>query len=130
MKTIIFKTTEYELVSEINRTASCFQASIAKEGVSIDELLTELSDVETITVKEDGEVIGVYSGYSKFLAVTIHDDISVELLNEDIQAQIDALSGEVQEQETAIENLDKKVDDAVNTLGDKAEAADILLGNE
>ncbi len=130
MKTIIFKTEEYELAS-FEHSASRLTATLEDNDYFVDEVIEEATGAETITVKEDGETIGVYSGYTKFLATSVHQDkrICVELINEDIQAQIDAISGEVQEQADAIDTLDKKVDNAVNTLGDKAEAADILLGN-
>lgn len=129
MKTVIFKTNEYELKS-LDVIPSRFSASIERGEYDIDTLLNEVETSESIIVKEDGETIGVYNGYTELLALSVHtDDISVEIINRDIQMQIDTISGEVQEQATAIENLDKKVDDAVDTFGDKAQAADILLGN-
>lgn len=129
MKTVIFKTNEYELKS-VDVISSRFSASLERGKYDIDTLLNEVETSESITVKEDGEIIGVYNGYTELLALSVHtDDISVEIINRDIQMQIDAISGEVQKQATAIENLDKRVDDAVDTFGDKAQAADILLGN-
>lgn len=129
MKTVIFKTNEYELKS-LDVISSRFSASIERGEYDIDTLLNEVETSESITVKENGETIGVYNGYTELLALSVHsDDVSVEIINRDIQMQIDNISGEVKEQATAIENLDKKVDDAVDTFGDKAQAADILLGN-
>lgn len=129
MKTVIFKTNEYELKS-LDVISSRFSVSLERNEYDIDTLLSEIETSESITVKEDDEIIGVYNGYAELLALSVHtDDISVEIINKDIQMQIDAISGEVQEQATAIENLDKKVDDAVDTFGDKAQATDILLGN-
>ena len=129
MKTVIFKTNEYELKS-VDVISSRFSASLERGKYDIDSLLNEVETSESITVKENGETIGVYNGYTELLALSVHaDDISVEIINRDIQMQIDAISGEGQKQATAIENLDKRVDDAVDTFGDKAQAADILLGN-
>lgn len=128
MKILIFKTNEYQLVS-LDVISSRFSASLVRGEYDIDTLLNEVETSESITVKEDGETIGVYNGYTELLALSVHtDDISVEIINTDIQMQIDTLNGVVQEQSEVIESLDKKIDNAVDTLGDKAQAADILLG--
>lgn len=132
MEIIIFNQKEYELYQKPNVSTTHFQASIKRNDYSIDDILEDISDFTIITVKEDEEVIGVYSGYTNFIALTVlnNDVISVEFANVNFQAQLDSLGETVGKQEQEIENLDKKVDNAVNTLGDKAEAADILLGNE
>ena len=124
MLTIKFNSFEYELFDRPNVSQTHIQASIKNNDYSVDDILADVKDFETITVKADDEVIGVYEGYTNFIALTVLGEIiSVEFTNVNLETQLNSLGEEV-------EALDHKVDDAVNTLGDKAEAADILLGNE
>ena len=131
MLTIKFNNTEYELFQRPNVSQTHIQASIKNNDYSVDDILADINDFETITVKADDEVIGVYEGYTNFIALSVFPDvISVEFSNVNLEVQLNNLGETVDTQGSEIEALDKKVDDAVNTLGDKAEAADILLGNE
>lgn len=135
MKTILLNNVSYKLVDSPNISADRIQATILKEDYSFEEIVENAKGNEEITVKEDDTTIGVYSGYTNFLAASLYEIkvgsvVSIELLNADMQSQINNMERVQESQGEAIEALDKKVDNAVNTLGDKAEAADILLGNE
>ena len=131
MLTIKFNNTEYELFQRPNVSQTHFQASIKNNDYSVDDILADVNDFETITVKTDDEVIGVYEGYTNFIAFSVFPDvISVEFSNVNLEVQLNNLGETVDTQGSEIEALDRKVDDAVNIFGDKAEAADILLGNE
>lgn len=109
MKTIIFKSLEYQLLS-LDVVSSRLSASIVRGEYDIDTLLSEVETSESITVKENGSIIGVYNGYTNLLALSVHtDSISVELINVDIQTQIDAISQTQTEQGEAISNLGDEV---------------------
>ena len=77
-------------MSSLNVSIDRFQASLIRDGNSIDELLTEVDNLEKIEVidyTEDDEgnpvrQIETYDSYTEVLAVAIYSDvISVELLN-------------------------------------------------
>lgn len=112
MKEIIFDNFKYELNDLPNVSASRFQASLIREGISIDDLLADIESVESIQVLEDDELIAQYSGYTKLVAISIHEDmVSVELENIDIQSQIDALSATISSLEATIKSLKKEEED-------------------
>lgn len=119
MKTIIFNTLEYPLIS-LDVIPSRLSAALEKGEYSVDTLLSEISESQTVTVKEDGETIGVYNGYTDLLSLSVHaDSISVELINHDIQMQIDEIGQAQTAQGEAIEELDdalSDVEDAVDGL--------------
>lgn len=134
MKTIILNNISYNLVDSPNVSADRIQATILKENHAVETIVEDAKGNEVITVKEDDEVVGVYNGYTDFMCAYLynHDEdvvVSVEITNHDMQSQINIMHEEVVTNANAIENLDKKVDGAVETFGDKAQAADILLGN-
>lgn len=116
MLTIIFNTIEYDLKDRPNVSASRFQASLTRAH-SIDEIVEEVSNTSTIIIKDNGITTAVYEGYTKMLAVAVYEDvISVELINEDIQMQIDSLGRAVDNlsdnqemQEGEISNLNNQV---------------------
>lgn len=96
MKTITFNTTEYEIERDPNVSASRIQVALVDNEVSIDKLREELDGIDTITIKEDNKVVGVYTAYTTLLAICVSsDNISVEMLNTDLQKQIDNMSVEL-----------------------------------
>lgn len=112
MREIIFDEYKHPLVDLPNISASRFQASLIREGISVDDLLADIESVESIQVLEDDELIAQYSGYTKLVAISIHEDmISVELENIDIQSQIDALSATIASMEATIKSLKKEEED-------------------
>lgn len=102
MNYIKFKTTKLELISS-NITATRFQATISGE-VSIDTVLDEVKTSEEITTYDGDEVTGVYDGYTNFLSLHVQSDrnVSVELENADVMAQIDALTNSVSNLKTTV----------------------------
>lgn len=105
MKAIKFNTINFELIG-INVSADHLSATIVKDDYAVDDVIEELEDTTTITISEDDETTAVYNGYSKIFAVTYYknyeyngeaaDAISVELINENIQQQINELFSTVQ----------------------------------
>ena len=98
MKTIKFKTKVYELADDPNVMPSHFQASIVGGDNSIDEIIDEATDISSITLFEDGETIAIYYEFKTLFVVSYSKDndiISVEMLNTDLEAQINALSANV-----------------------------------
>lgn len=126
MSKIAFHNTLYELASSPNITPFHFQASIYKGDNTYDFII----DQDTLNVSEikiyndDNEIIGIYTGYSHRVAITImegSDSVSVELENTDVMSQINALTNNVaalqamqNSQQTSIENLnDTKLNSSI-----------------
>ena len=117
MQYIKFNEIPFTVLFSPNISASRFQVSIAKDDYTLDEILSEVSQSESITMLEDEEVTGIYNGYNNLIAVSVYPSgesytVNIELENSDIQAQIDALTQtvnnvqQVQEQQaSAIEEL-------------------------
>ena len=113
---IKFHNTKYELLDNPNLSVSRFQATIAKGGNTFDSILADTFNIENIIILDGEEVKAVYSGYNKRIAISIYEDdsVSIELENNDIQSQIDAISADV----TAIQNAQETTDAAIAELGD------------
>ena len=100
MKKIKLKNNLYTLTNEINRTSSHLQFNVDKEENLFDDVIRDADGNDVIDVFEDEEKIATFNGYSTlFVAcyVKAENSISIELINEDIQSQID--------------NIDKNVED-------------------
>jgi len=129
MQSIKFHTAEYEVVT-FNVSAIRFQVTLKKGDATIDSIVADTEDADNITIIEDGETKGVYTGYTDRIAITIYDNdnISVELKNADIESQIEALEnsivavqGDVSSQSATITDLvDSQTtqDLAIEDLGD------------
>ena len=102
MNYIKFKTTKLELIGS-NITATRLQATISGK-VSLDTVLDEVKTSEEITTYDGDEVTGVYDGYTNFLSLHVQSDgnVSVELENADVMAQIDALTNSVSNLKTTV----------------------------
>lgn len=109
---IKFHNTKYELLDNPNISASRFQATIIKGGNSFDSIINDTVDADEIVIIENDEIIGVYNGYTKRIAISIYQDdtISVELDNTDIQAQIDTLTESFLTQQTSIDKINDSLD--------------------
>lgn len=133
MKTIKFKTTQFELASDVNASPSHFQASIVKGDTSVDSVIAEAGDSTSITISEDGETVAVYNGYSTLFVVNYtkgSEIISVEMLNEDFQAQIDAISASVSDVASAQSTQDAAINDlagSVSELTDSQQTQDAAI---
>lgn len=146
MLQIMFDSTTFDLASTINVNIARLQATILKGESTVESIVDAAEDVDVIKVLEDGEVIGVYNGYKTLLATVYHrneivdgegtraDTVSVELLNNDFQAQIinlsDAVNG-VQSaqaaQASAISSLGNEVSTLEETVDGKVSSD--VIGN-
>ena len=111
---IELKQVMYDLTDIPNRTSSRLQFSIVKGEHLFDEIIEDADGNETIDVYEDGEKIAIYNGYSNlFVACYVKEQgsISIELLNEDMQSQIDAIGQEQDNQQGQIDSLNSTVND-------------------
>lgn len=125
---IKFDNFEYQLVSDYsyNVEPTHFQANVVKK-TTFDDLINNTTEVETITILTDeDEIIGVYNGYTKRTVITIYDNedsASVEFLNTDLEAQINAMTNSIlqlqQNQASQEEEINGKLDSS--TLGNEEE---------
>lgn len=108
---IQFHETKYELVGMPNVSTVRFQATIDKGENTFDSVIADTVDIENITVYDEEEVKGIYTGYNKRIAISIYtnDNISIELENSDIQSQIEALTSSVSNQQAQIDDLTDSV---------------------
>ena len=145
MLQIMFDSTTFELASTINVSIARLQATIKKGESTVESIVDAAEDVEVIKVLEDGEVVGVYNGYNTLLATVYHrdelmgdgtraDTVSVELLNNDFQAQINTLSNTVNSvqaaqtaQASAISSLGNEVSTLEETVDGKVSSD--VIGN-
>lgn len=100
MKKIKLKNNLYVLTNEINRTSSHLQFNVDKGENLFDDVIRDADGNDVIDVFEDEEKIATYNGYSTlFVAcyVKTEDSISIELINEDIQSQIDTIDRNVED---------------------------------
>jgi len=131
MKTIKFHTKEYELVGN-NVSLSHFQATIVKGENTFDEIIEDVSDVTEIKILENGETVAVYNGYNERLAVSIYENnnISVELINSDIQSQLNALAASITSVKNNVQTQDAAIEDLAGTvdgLADSQDAQDLAI---
>lgn len=84
-----------------NISALRIQTNIKKDNYTIDDILSEVKSSDEITFYEDDDTVtGIYPGYTKPIAVCIVfvdgvETISVEVENENISDQINALTERV-----------------------------------
>lgn len=123
---IKFKKNFYELIGEPYIYGARFMVTMSKGDYTYDEIIADTENSENIIVmNNDGEVVGVYTGFTTRTAITIMDNIQVEFENTDIQAQIAALTAQVQTQETAIADLG----DTVNSVSETNETQDNAIND-
>lgn len=105
---IKFHETLYNLISTPNVMPTHFQATFEKGENTFDSIVTDTLNNDEITVYNDeDEVSGIYTGYTKRIALYVLDgneSVSVEFENENIQSQIDALV-------ESVSTLNDKVDE-------------------
>ena len=122
MRTVKFKTTEYQLVDHENVLASSFQATILKESYSVEDIAEEATGAEEIKVYEDETLVATYTGYTDIRAVSMygHEEgmiVSVELDNHDIYSQVNTLS----EQVSTIEDIQDAHTDNIAELNTRVD---------
>ena len=112
---IKFHETSYNLLYTPNIMTTHFQAMFEKGENTFDSIVEDTLDTDEITVYNDeDEVSGVYTGYTKRIALYVLDgneSISVEFENSAIQAQIDALTASITAQKTEIDSLSASVEE-------------------
>lgn len=130
MRAIKFNTVNFDLYG-INVTADHLSATVVKGDYTVDDIIEELDGTTTTTISEDGETVAVYNGYSKILAVTYYKDyehedpvdiVSVELINEDLQQQINDLLNtveNVQSTVTSVQNFQNFQSEAIDNLSNE-----------
>ena len=100
MRTIKFKTTEYQLVDHENVLASSFQATLLKESYTVEEIAEDTVHAEEIKVYEDEELVATYTGYTDMRAISMygHEEgmvVSVELDNHDVYSQLNNMAEDI-----------------------------------
>ena len=115
---IKFHETLYDLVDRPNIQTIHFQATIEKGENSYDDIIADTVNAEEITVYDDeGEVQGIYNGYTKRIAICIMDHISIELENVNITGAIDNLSQQV----SSLEETQTEQANSISELNDEVE---------
>lgn len=110
---IKFHETLYNLVDTPNIQPTHFQATIEKGENTYDSIIADTVNAEEITVYNDeGEVQGIYTGYTKRIAICIIDNISIELENTDITGAINTLSQQV----STLEETQEQQGEAIEEL--------------
>ena len=119
---IQFHQTMYDLVTQPYVYQTRFQCAIEKGEHTYDSIIEDTVDPQEITVYDDEEqVIGVYSGYTHRIAITIMDNINIELENTDIAQQIQDLTDSINAQQTQINSkIDSSVIAEVEEIGGKS----------
>lgn len=124
---IKFHETLYDLISLPNAMSTHFQATFEKGENTFDSIVTDTLDIDEITVYNDeDEVSGIYTGYTKRIALYVLDgneSISVEFENADIMAQIDALTQQTASLDAGVSELAENV----ATLNETQESQDAAI---
>lgn len=116
MKSIVFGSARYDLVDDINVSATRLQATIYKGESSVEQIAENTTGVEEIKVYDGDTLLGVYDGYVDRIAISLYtakgaDVVSVELQNADVMAQIDSLTESVEAQAGIITTHDAAISD-------------------
>lgn len=108
---IKFHETLYELVDS-NALFGRLQATIKKGDHTYDSIIEDTVNAEEITVYDDqDEVQAIYTGYTKRIAISIIEDISIELQNVNFEKQLQDLNDAVSSQQSSIDTLNSQVSD-------------------
>ena len=142
MRYIKVNSTSFKLASNENVSASRLQATILKEANTVEAIAAAFDGSSKIDILEDSEVVATYNGYSSVLGVvlrkdqtvdhsgTVADTVSVELLNVDLQAQLDALDAKVKRVESTQASQAatiSTIDSAVTDLGESQTDQDLAI---
>lgn len=125
MKQIKFNSTAFDLVGDVNVDTTRLQATVYKGELSVDEIARSTKDCNIIQVVEDKKILGQYSGYTKPIAYSLNylpsgeAVVSIELENQDITSQINALKEQISSQAdvvTGISGSITRLDEAIDGL--------------
>lgn len=107
---IKFHETLYNLITEPYIYQTRFQCEIEKGENTYDSIIEDTVNPTEITVYNDeDEVIGVYTDFNKRIAITIMENVSIELENINLAQQIQDLTNSVSQQQTSIDTLNEQV---------------------
>lgn len=107
---IKFHETLYNLITEPYIYQTRFQCEIEKGENTYDSIIEDTVNPTEITVYNDeDEVIGVYTDFNKRIAITIMENVSIELENINLAQQIQDLTNSVSQQQTYIDTLNEQV---------------------
>lgn len=107
---IKFHETLYNLITEPYIYQTRFQCEIEKGENTYDSIIEDTVNPTEITVYNDeDEVIGVYTDFNKRIAITIMENVSIELENTNLAQQIQDLTNSVSQQQTSIDTLNEQV---------------------
>jgi len=131
MRKIKFHTAEYEVVG-INVTAVRFAVTLKKGDATIDSIVADSVNAENITITEDDTVKAIYSGYTKRIAISIYDDenVSIELMNTDLEAQIVAIENSVNAVQSTVSSVQAEQANqgaAIEGLADSQATQDLAI---
>lgn len=133
---IKFNSTLYDLVEMPNIQSDRFQATIYKGNYSLDTILNDIQESETIQVLNGEEIVGIYTGYSFLIALSSYYSssgtvlVSIELSNNNTQSQIERLTNEVSDIKESISELTESQGTQDLAIEDLAEAVSDLTPEE
>ena len=139
MKTVKFKSdVAYKIASDINVSFSRFQATLVKEDHDFESIVSDVDNCPEIKVyDESGAVIGTYQGYLSRLAISQYDIeiggvpttvVSVELINNDVQAQIDAIGQQIRDINSTQASQSSAIADLGTTVSAISDTQDVQSG--
>lgn len=123
---IKFHETVYTLVNNPYVFSTRFSAVFEKGENTFDDIIADTLNAETITVYDDeDEVKGIYTGYTTRIALYVldnNDSVSLELLNTDVEARIEELTGTVSSLDAGVTELAENIA-TLNETQDSQDAA-------
>lgn len=122
---IKFHETVYTLVNDPYVFSTRFNAIFEKGENTFDDIIADTLNAETITVYDEDEVKGIYTGYTTRIALYVldnNDSVSLELLNTDVEARIEELTGTVSSLDAGVTELAENVA-TLNETQDSQDAA-------
>lgn len=133
---IKFHDTLYDLITEPYIYQTRFQCEIEKGENTYDSIIEDTVNPTEITVYNDeDEVIGVYTDFNKRIAITIMENVSIELENTNLAQQIQDLTNSVNEIQSEVNSkISSSVISDVETIGGKSnnsyEVGDTFMGDD
>ena len=111
---IKFGNAEYKLSDpHVNVSVDHFQCLIEKDDSTIDKIVDDVKNADEITtIDDEGEVTGVYHGYTEIISIYTYDGllVNVELYNKDLVTQVEKLSVAVEKMEDLQKNQEQMIE--------------------
>lgn len=130
MKYVILNNTEFEMVN-YSVLPERISFTIAKNDKTVEEIAAAAENNDTIVIKEDGETIATFNGYTDLLSTvftrnalvhvdgTRKDIVCVEILSKTMQTQINALSRRIDDvvyDQTTLDNAIINIGEEINNI--------------